>query len=213
MTRHPAAVALLCSVCLLGHPRAGTTIYGFDRGGQQDLVVDTRPSADDPDLLIFDLVGGNVHNPPPGADDPDLLILDFLGGNAHVVGGSGDDVILITGSGIHMPDGGSCTFDASGPLLRLRDEQGRAVYTAWLSWVLPGDFEVPPAAGGIAGATEFWFHGAGVYADLPTKRNLVATASADVQFASDALKLLVVAVIVDACSRDPRPRVPLDGGR
>jgi hypothetical protein len=44
MTRHPAAAALLCGIWLLGHPHAGTTVYGFDRGGRRTSLSMHAPT-------------------------------------------------------------------------------------------------------------------------------------------------------------------------
>ena len=149
-----------------------------------DMTIHEGDNIEAPDCVIFDIIGGGVHD---GAATSTNRILDF------------------DGTDIRTPDGQSrCYVDRSGPLTRLRqtDDDETAVYTVFHKYVLVGDFEFPPD-GGIGNLAAYSFKQDQIFEGVPTPANQFATATANVQFSSDERKLLITAALDGACGSLP----------
>ncbi len=145
-----------------------------------DLTIHEGDTVEAPDCVLFDIIGGGVHD---GAATSTNRILDF------------------DGTDIRTADGQSrCYVDRSGPMTRLRrtDDDETAVYTVFHKYVLAGDFEFPPD-GGIANLAVYSFKQDEIFEGVPNQANQFAIATANVQFASDERKLLITAALDGTC--------------
>lgn len=158
---------------------------------------------DDADFRVLDIANGDVSiHEGESTSNPDCLIIDIVGGDAFGGPGTGHALLAsFTEKGIFSPEGEcGCTFDDSGPMLQLRrEDDGTAIYSVWNKWVLDGDHDGPPGAGGVASAAAYTFQTDHVYEGMPKSKNLVATGTANLQFMDATRKLLVAALLDGSC--------------
>ena len=166
-------------------------------------IACSAESEDDADFRVLDIANGDVSiHEGESTSNPDCLIIDIVGGDAYGGPSTGNALLAsFTEKGIFSPEGEcGCSFDTSGPMLRLRRESdGTAIYTVWNKWVLDGDYSIPPGSGGVSAAAAYTFQTDHVYEGLPTSDNLVATGTANLQFMEGARKLLVAALLDGSC--------------